>query len=188
VDDQRLNRRDFVIKSTAVGAMALLVATPKVSVAAPNTSPMMDLQSGFGWCNKCQGLHFTLNTFGPCRGGGTHNISGSGEYSLSHNDQPDESWQGGWRHCRNCQLIHFIQNGLGPCQAGGAHSTSGSGQYFIAHAREPNEPNAEGQRGWRWCAKCQVLHFIGNPLRGVCVRGGRHVLLGSGRYVVPHMA
>ena len=37
------------------------------------------------------------------------------------------------------------------------------------------------QSNWRWCSKCQGLHFGGNPA-GPCPAGGKHVKAGSGNY------
>lgn len=39
------------------------------------------------------------------------------------------------------------------------------------------------QSGWRWCAKCQVLHF-GEAGPGACPAGGNHSIEGSGNYVI----
>ncbi len=37
------------------------------------------------------------------------------------------------------------------------------------------------QRNWRWCSKCQGLHFGGNPA-GKCPAGGNHIKTGSANY------
>ncbi|MEW6364656.1 MAG: carboxypeptidase-like regulatory domain-containing protein [Acidobacteriota bacterium] len=39
------------------------------------------------------------------------------------------------------------------------------------------------QAGWRWCSKCDGLHFITNGL-GSCPAGGTHSTSGSGTYVL----
>jgi len=39
------------------------------------------------------------------------------------------------------------------------------------------------QAGWRWCSKCDGLHFILNGL-GACPAGGTHSTSGSGPYVL----
>ena len=40
---------------------------------------------------------------------------------------------------------------------------------------------AQFQRNWRWCSKCQGLHFIENGLRP-CKAGGNHIIDQSGDY------
>ena len=39
------------------------------------------------------------------------------------------------------------------------------------------------QSNWRWCSKCQGLHFGGNP-PGPCPAGGKHIKTGSGNYTL----
>jgi hypothetical protein len=38
------------------------------------------------------------------------------------------------------------------------------------------------QSNWRWCSKCQGLHFAGSATQGVCPAGGPHIHTGSGNY------
>ena len=40
------------------------------------------------------------------------------------------------------------------------------------------------QTNWRWCNKCQVLAFAGNPSPGACAAGGSHDHTGSGDYAL----
>ena len=40
------------------------------------------------------------------------------------------------------------------------------------------------QRNWRWCSKCQGMHFAGHPTKGVCPAGGPHIEAGSGNYTI----
>jgi hypothetical protein len=42
------------------------------------------------------------------------------------------------------------------------------------------------QWNWRWCNKCQGMHFAGNPTPGVCPAGGVHTTAGSGNYGPVH--
>jgi hypothetical protein len=37
------------------------------------------------------------------------------------------------------------------------------------------------QGNWRWCSKCQMLHYAGGAL-GPCPQGGSHTMEGSGEY------
>jgi hypothetical protein len=46
--------------------------------------PIPYTQSNWRWCNKCQGLAFAGNSSaGACPAGGTHDHSGSGDYTLA---------------------------------------------------------------------------------------------------------
>jgi hypothetical protein len=40
------------------------------------------------------------------------------------------------------------------------------------------------QTNWRWCSKCQVLAFAGDPAPGACAAGGSHDHTGSGDYAL----
>ena len=41
----------------------------------------------------------------------------------------------------------------------------------------------DSQENWRWCKKCQVLAFAGNPSTA-CAAGGVHDYTSSGNYVL----
>lgn len=44
-----------------------------------------------------------------------------------------------------------------------------------------------GQENWRWCSKCQGMHFITdwqNPIMGICPSNGVHSIEGSGGYTL----
>jgi len=44
-----------------------------------------------------------------------------------------------------------------------------------------------GQENWRWCSKCQGMHFLSdwrNPILGPCPAGGVHAVDGSGGYMI----
>ncbi|MBW8817378.1 MAG: hypothetical protein JF598_03890 [Streptomyces sp.] len=51
-----------------------------------------------------------------------------------------------------------------------------------AWIRQPT--TVSGQPNWRWCNKCQVLAFAGNPSLGACAAGGQHNHTGSGDYAL----
>jgi len=54
-----------------------------------------------------------------------------------------------------------------------------------AWLRQPTTVNRGGeQTNWRWCTKCQVLAFAGNPSAGACAAGGSHDHTGSGDYAL----
>jgi hypothetical protein len=52
--------------------------------AAPPPPPQHIIQSGWRWCHKCQSLFYGPNQArSRCAAGGTHDLAGSGDYSLS---------------------------------------------------------------------------------------------------------
>jgi hypothetical protein len=69
---------------------------------------------------------------------------------------------------------------LGACAAGGHHSHNGSGVYLLT----ARDPSVSGQDGWRRCAKCAALTFVGGGEMGACPAGGTHDHIGSGDYVL----
>jgi len=147
---------------------------------ASATQVILNEQSDWRWCHKCEGLWFGGGaSMGVCPAGGTHSKSGSGNYTLTVNT-PDAPGQSNWRWCNKCQVLHFAGNlQTGKCKAGGTHSTAGSGNYVLVH----DAPLALGQPHWRWCKQCQALWFSGHPSHGACPAGGAHVS-GSSNYVV----
>ena len=154
-------------------------------------------QENWRWCTKCQGLAFAGNpTPGNCPAGGTHEHTGSGNYSLLNDiggllaSVPGLSGQDNWRWCTKCQGLAFAGNPTpGPCPAGGSHDHAGSADYTLF--KDLNEVAsiaisyfASGQDNWRWCTKCQGLAFAGNPTPGRCPAKGNHDHLGSGNYML----
>lgn len=138
-------------------------------------------QNGWRWCNKCQGLWFGSNQASSnCPEGGTHNNTGSGNYSLVNNAAVAPlNHQSGWRWCNKCQGLWFGPNQASSnCAQGGLHSLTGSGNYSLGLA-------GAGQSGWRWCNKCQGLWFGPNQASSNCSQGGQHSLTGSGNYRLP---
>lgn len=138
------------------------------------------MQSDWRWCNKCQALAFSLNQPSNCPAGGSHDHTGSGNYTLALDD-PSAKGQSGWKWCRNCQALAFAVGLTSPsrCPAGGGHDYSESGDYTLRH----DDPNAPGQAGWKWCSKCQGLAFSLNQ-PSVCPAGGAHDHRRSGNYTL----
>src|SRR5205814_1663667 len=142
-------------------------------------SPSLPSQSGWRWCEKCQGLFFSGNPGqGACPAGGRHDASRSGAYLMTFGDG-GEGMQAAWRWCQKCQGLFFSGNpDQGACPAGGRHDASRSGAYLMTFG-----DGGEGmQAAWRWCQKCQGLFFSGNPDQGACPAGGRHDASRSGAY------
>jgi hypothetical protein len=87
-------------------------------------------QRNWRWCSKCQGLWFGPNqATSNCPQGGTHSLTGSGNYSLANNVG---AGQASWRWCNKCQGLWFGPNqATSNCPQGGTHSLTGSGNYRI---------------------------------------------------------
>jgi CubicO group peptidase (beta-lactamase class C family) len=143
------------------------------------------LQNNWQWCNKCQALAFAGSaSLGNCPGGGMHDHTGSNNYLVA-TTASGIAGQHNWRWCNKCQALSFAGNAsLGPCSAGGMHDHSGSGNYVLAIKGSGALPQ-DSQDNWRWCKKCQVLAYAGNPSSvGACGAGGQHDHTGSGDYIL----
>lgn len=134
-----------------------------------------DVQFGWRWCHKCQGLFFADNpSKGVCPADSQpHDASQSGKYVMNFGEDvagtpagPDTfanfGQQGGWRWCSKCQGLFFAGHNIhGVCPADQLpHITIGSGHYAVTRGGP--------QQGWRWCHKCEGLFFAANPSHGVC--------------------
>lgn len=137
-------------------------------------------QSDWRWCKKCQGLFFAGGQgMGVCKAGGHHDMSGSRNYRLIHN-QPTAAGQSDWRWCKKCQGLFFAGGkNMGRCPDGGNHDMSYSGNFTLIN----DEPTAVGQSNWRWCKNCQGLFFAGHN-KGICPAGGGHDMSDSGDYTL----
>ncbi|HEY3115204.1 MAG TPA: M23 family metallopeptidase [Chloroflexota bacterium] len=132
-------------------------------------------QSGWRWCQKCQGLFYGGNPGSVCPAGDAHHV-GSGNYSLVLN-MPAAPGQHGWRWCQKCQGL-WLEHAGSRCPAGGEHHV-GTGEYMLWKMR-----GETSQQHWRWCQKCQGLFFGDNPA-SVCPTGDGHQV-GSGNYILVH--
>ena len=136
-----------------------------------------DVQSGWRWCSRCQGLFFGTNPGSTCPEGGEHTSTGSGNYVLLNNAQGAPG-QANWRWCNKCQGLFFGGGAASStCPEGGTHTSTGSGNYTLMQRR----PNLH-QSNWRWCNKCQGLFFGGGAASSTCPEGGTHSSTGSGNY------
>ena len=118
-----------------VGASTVLVRP----LSTATVSPSLPSQSGWRWCEKCQGLFFSGNPDqGACPAGGRHDASRSGAYLMTFGDG-GEGMQAAWRWCEKCQGLFFSGNpDQGACPAGGRHDASRSGAYSMRF--DPNPP------------------------------------------------
>jgi hypothetical protein len=144
--------------------------------------PAWGTQRNWHRCNKCQGLWFGGGpSQGTCPDGGTHSMTGSGNYSLVRQASPTPpNHQANWRWCNKCQGLWFAGNmTAGTCPAGGGHGQTGSHDFAVALQI------GAGQRRWRWCSKCQGMWFGPNATQSNCPAGGKHSSSGSGNYRIP---
>jgi hypothetical protein len=147
---------------------------PPGSAALPNTS-FAQTQNSWRSCKKCQSLFYGPFN-GPCAGGGTHDATGSWNYSTVYNAQPTGYLQDLWRSCKKCQCLYY--SGIpGACAAGGQHDPTGSWNYQVLF----NCPaSGVSQDQWASCSKCRVLYY--GPFKGICPAGGTHDATGSFDY------
>jgi hypothetical protein len=91
-----------------------------------------------------------------------------------------------WCWCRKCQGLFFAAGiSAGVCPAGESHDRAGSADYHLAvNAAGLAGQSIPGQSGWRWCAKCQALHYTRESAAGVCPAGGGHENAGSAEYTL----
>lgn len=167
-------------------------------------------QSGWASCKRCKTLFFNgwNDNKGRCskvtlqdwqnplrRAGEHHNIqvphdpSGSFDYVLNHGAPPLGHEEGNWCSCRKCNSLFWNGEAYkGRCPAGGNHEAEGSFDYIVTVNAVP--PQAPAQDGWRWCTKCRVLFYSGDPNNlGDCPRGvlvGPNNLNGGYRPHTPH--
>jgi len=162
-----------------VSTPMLLVAQPAVLLQTATVIPSLPTQSGWRWCQKCQGMFFSINPDqGPCPGGGRHDATTSSAYLMTFGDAV-QGMQGSWRWCQKCQGLFFGgSNDQGTCPAGGPHDASRSGAYlmFVGNGGQGM------QAAWRWCLKCQGLFFSGGSNQGACPASGSHDPSRSGAY------
>lgn len=95
------------------------------------------VQDGWRWCWRCQGMFFGPFV-GRCPLGGGHQAVGSSNYAMYVHDGRSPRMQVGWRSCGPCQSLFFAGGPITACAAGGAHNPAGSWQYLMAFSsREP---------------------------------------------------
>ncbi len=149
------------------------------------------LQHGWRWCNKCQGLYYGPNTDSRCPAGGAHEVpanSRSWDYGVSQAPLDDANHQSFWHWCNKCQGMFYGEGTGSHCPRGGPHASptvSGSSSYTLAHGIGEQ---ANWQSNWLWCNKCQGL-FYGDVNGSRCPAGGTHASAAesnSWNYCVAH--
>jgi hypothetical protein len=91
-------------------------------------------QSNWRFCKKCNGLFWAgpgtnLVAQGACGAGGTHDPSGSGNYTIS-TTKTTPVYQHQWKHCVKFHQLAYSPN-AGKCAGSGDHDYSGSGNYGL---------------------------------------------------------
>ena len=107
--------------------------------AFAHNAPWVPGRRGWRYCRTCTGMvhedtvaSLVFNPSESCSGGGWHDISASGSYTIPRNGQS------GWHFCAKCQGLAFFGAGVsGPCAAGGSHHHP-FGSYWLAFAPERN--------------------------------------------------
>jgi hypothetical protein len=154
--------------------------------------PVVRLQRGWKRCTKCHGL-FLGSKSGICPKDNSPHTEASGEdYRLIYEPSSDQaqkipSHQPNWRWCKKCKsLFYFPKNkeqgdqnkenyDYGICSGQGEkHSREGSSIYQVKIL-----PGTQTQTQWRWCDKCQVLHYVTGSTTGSCYGGENHHAAGS---------
>ena len=83
--------------------------------------------------------------------------------------------QSGWRWCSICQGLYFSPDiftvTISRCPSGGTHIIGGS-NYSLKYD-QPAGPEQESD--WRWCKKCQGLHYGPGMAASKCPAGGPHI-------------
>lgn len=143
--------------------------------------PLVNMQEGWRWCRKCEGMWFGLDpAVSCCPAGGQHTHEGSGLYQLPM-DYRASSGQYAWRWCQKCQGLFFGGHYMsaGACPEGGQHDGKASADYTMIYGTSGNADWT--QNNWRWCDKCQGMHY---GVGGICPAGGAHNPSRSAHYVM----
>ncbi len=202
-----LSRRNFfktTVGLTAAGVLALEVSTGKADASEADTS-----ESGWKWCNRCQGiwnkrvgdLEGRTGRCKPASFSGGHTSDGSGEYflatALSHTTGTTPApftnmvFQPQWRTCIKCLLLFWDGWGAGVCPAGGGHEAFVQNNYRLLGNTHPTEINPDipnHQQRWTFCNLCHTMFFFKPNLSTVCPvnqNGGWHYGVGSWNFFLP---
>ena len=161
-----------------------------ITIIPPTLALPGDIESGWRWCTKCQGLYLFKDKRGICPVRpanspgmptmviGPHSDANSGHYSLYH-ARASGCVQKGWGRCSKCHGLFFAQDGRkGRCPASSTGHESTGAMYQI-HTCDAQG----GQPGWRWCSKCEGM-FYSLTGTSVCPAGGAHDGSSSGTYFI----
>jgi len=95
----------------------------------PHDDPSVEGMPGWRWCQKCSQLFYLPNlATSECAAGGRH-WSGSADYRLRLDSDPEALGARGWWHCGKCQCL---VGGNGVCPATGPHvKAAGTSNYTV---------------------------------------------------------
>ena len=97
-----------------------------------------------------------------------HSHNGSFNYVLHHDTQV-ENGQDKWKWCNKCQSLAYAGFGDGTfsgiCPADGLHHNHDRSFNYVLHHDTQTQ---NGQDNWKWCNKCAILVFAGNPDQEAC--------------------
>lgn len=182
--DRKLSRRKLLRMAGGTGVAALAAGAATVAVA----SPAQASESGWRWCNKCQGLWLPGGAdFGNCPAGNNHVLTGSWNYSVKFNFEGGAG-QPGWFFCPYCLGMRYW-SGSGSYPGGWC---PGVPEYPNAHGlgnqyrieTDFNNDGPGGQNWWLWCDRCYGLWYAGGNTRGVCRSGASHRIGTSWNYII----
>jgi hypothetical protein len=91
-----------------------------------------NVQTGWRWCSRCQGLVFSGFSSGICWDEAPHELGGSGSYSVPYGETPPGA-QDLWRWCSRCQGLVFSGFNEGICSNGAPHELGGSVSYSVPY-------------------------------------------------------
>lgn len=167
------------------------------TITRPTLSMPGDVESGWRWCRRCQGLfHDAAASHGVCVKSpfpppppgampdvaiGVHDGTASGQYSLYH-QRAHGCTQTGWRRCKDCKGLFYGEagrTGRCPARSVGGHTADASRYEIYTCTRDRT------QAGWRWCSKCEGMFYAGNP-GSLCPASGTHDGSNSGTYFISH--
>jgi hypothetical protein len=145
-------------------------------------------QHGWGWCNLCQGMFYTLSpgTFPwgvcPFRADANQHASvsdyTSSDYGFYYNAVGTD-WQQGWYWCRNCQGMFWAGSGTStgacPYYVGLAPHDGSASSAYVAYL---GPDSGTGQGGWRYCRNCSGMFWSTNPMAVCPINGGYNAVTG----------
>jgi hypothetical protein len=127
------SRRVLLRKGLLLGAGAVVagVATPLLTGTRTAQATSEELQFGWSWCYKCQGMFYGVwagYSWCPSAPGARHDNSQSLNYQMSYGNLiPFSDPQYAWSWCYKCQgLFYGPWQGYSWCPASGRHDGSTS--------------------------------------------------------------
>jgi M6 family metalloprotease-like protein len=123
-------------------------------ICLPYNDPSVEGVPGWRWCKKCSQLFYLPNLANSvCAAGGLH-LSGTGEYRLRQDSDPESLGTRGWWHCGKCQCL---VRDAGVCPDGGRHVIASGTSTFtlfwwqdLVAIMNAGSPDLARGRGGAW--------------------------------------